>query len=129
MRRISTLPSRDAADSFTLPAQSTNTPRGICPSANSSALSGKMLGCPIELNPDTTSGEKLQNHDAPLSLQSPQWSTIPMPYGVFIKHSPLPNPPLVLVVESLMRCYHCLHFVIHLGLAGEVQEFRLVRIS
>jgi hypothetical protein len=41
--RISTLPSFEVVESFTLPEQRMNTPRGVCPSTNSSAPGGITL--------------------------------------------------------------------------------------
>src|SRR5438093_11021495 len=91
--RMRTLPSFEVVESFTLPEHSTNIPRGIWPSMNSSAPPGKALIWPMLLKCFSTSGEKLQKAQFFLSLQLRQFSPISKPYGALIALSWRKRPP------------------------------------
>src|SRR3984957_2852366 len=80
---MSTLPSRDAVESFTRPEHKTNMPRGSCPSTNKIAPAGNVvwwLACSRHFNVDP---EKLQKNPGWEHLHSGQLSMISNPYGVF----------------------------------------------
>src|SRR5947207_14558870 len=69
-----TLPSREVVESFTFPEQSTNAPRGDCPSTNRIAPPGYVLRWLAALKDFNTSGESPQNQFFRRNLQLRQFS-------------------------------------------------------